>query len=147
MTKYYTTYVDENTILPKDDSISSVFLIAIKDSKILAIKNEKGWDIPGGHVEKGETKEEALIREILEEGGATFKNPRLLAILSSDNQGEYKNKFMLIYFTDDFDLVEFIPSEDALEREVISIEEFFIRINSSYSGLKDLVLNTVERLK
>lgn len=41
-----------------------------KDGQVLLIRNPKrGWELPGGTVEQGETITEALKREILEESG------------------------------------------------------------------------------
>ena len=34
---------------------------------------ERGWEIPGGHLEENETPEEALMRELLEETGLNGK--------------------------------------------------------------------------
>jgi len=127
MTKYFVKYVDENTVLPKPELISAVFLLAINGSKILAIKNDRGWEVPGGHVEVGETPEECLIREVKEEAGATFADPKLLAVIESSDQDKYKDKAMLIYTTKNFSLGEFVPGEDAFGREVIEVKDFLQR--------------------
>jgi len=34
---------------------------------------ERGWEIPGGHLNAGESPEDALIREVLEETGLEVK--------------------------------------------------------------------------
>jgi 8-oxo-dGTP pyrophosphatase MutT (NUDIX family) len=130
--QYFVKYIDKNTVFPKKDLLSAVFLVALDGSKILAIKNERGWEIPGGHIEKGETHEEALIREVEEEAGASFSDDKLLAIIESENQDIYKDKVMLIYATKNFKLGKFIQSEDALDREVIEIEEFLKRYKSQH---------------
>jgi len=132
MTKFFTKYVNKNTVLPQDESISSVFLIALQGSKILAIKNERGWDIPGGHVEKGETPKEALIREVQEEAGVSFSDSKILAIVESDDEEKYKNKAMLVYTTNNFILGEFNISEDAFDREVIEIDDFLQRYKDRF---------------
>jgi len=49
--------------------------IVIKDNAFLAIKRWGLWDLPKGHVEKGETVEIAAIREVEEETGIT--NPAI----------------------------------------------------------------------
>ncbi|WP_432645310.1 (deoxy)nucleoside triphosphate pyrophosphohydrolase [Methanobrevibacter sp.] len=53
-------------------TLNVVAAIIKKDNKILATKRGYGefidmWEFPGGKIEDGETKEEALIREIKEE--------------------------------------------------------------------------------
>ncbi len=53
-------------------SIKVVAAIIKKDDKIFATKRgygefKGGWEFPGGKIEEGESKEQALIREIKEE--------------------------------------------------------------------------------
>ena len=127
MSEFLIKYLDGDAIFPKKESISAVFLIALDGSKILAIKNERGWNIPGGHIEQGETPEEALIREVKEEAGASFSDAKPLAIIESDDQDKYKGKVMLVYVTNKFKLGQFTPSEDAFDREVVETKEFLER--------------------
>lgn len=56
------------------DSCKAVFGLYINDQKILLTENHRGWDIPGGMIEQGETPEKALKRELLEECGFTTHN-------------------------------------------------------------------------
>ena len=58
--------------------VKVVAAIIKKDNKILATQRGYGefeglWEFPGGKVEQGETKEEALIREIKEELNADIE--------------------------------------------------------------------------
>lgn len=57
----------------KYNELTRVICVSEYEGKlVLAKKKEKGtWEIPGGHIEEGETWEQALKREMYEETGAT----------------------------------------------------------------------------
>lgn len=146
VTKIFTKYINENTVLPKNELVSAVFLVALNGSKILAIENERGWDIPGGHVEGKETPEEALIREVEEEAGASFSNAKLFAILGSNNKEKYIDKVMFVYITNNFKLGQFTPSEDAFDRGIIEINDFLLKYKQHFN-ISELILHARRLLK
>ena len=60
----------------------AVFGLHFTDTAVLLTKNQRGWDIPGGHIEPGETPAAALRRELLEECGFTIASYTLCGLLS-----------------------------------------------------------------
>ncbi len=57
----------------KDNELTRVVCVSKYKGKYVFSYNKKrnGWEIPGGHIEDGETWEEAAKREMYEETGAT----------------------------------------------------------------------------
>lgn len=49
----------------------TVYAIAFDGDRFLMVwhKRRNGWEMPGGHVEEGETSEQAAMREFVEEAG------------------------------------------------------------------------------
>ncbi len=51
----------------------------------------KVWRVPGGRAERGETLEHALLREMKEEVGIVFRNPKFLGY-GEDRQYHFKER-------------------------------------------------------
>ncbi len=70
-------------------NIEVVAAVIQDGNKILATQRgygefKDGWEFPGGKIEPGETREEALIREIQEELSATIKIKEFLKTVEYD---------------------------------------------------------------
>src|SRR3989338_6516031 len=129
-------FLDPSEGLPAQENISAVFLVAFKDGKILAAQNERGWDIPGGHLEGSEDCLTALKREVLEEAGTEVSDAMQYAVLTSSTS----LKVMVFFASSAINLVEFVPSKDALSRELLDQEELLRR----YYGDKELLRSLIE---
>ena len=67
-------------------------------------RNDADWPgvaFPGGHVEKGESFNDAVVREIYEETGLYIKNPKLCGIKQFENQ-DFSRYIVLLYKTNEF---------------------------------------------
>lgn len=52
-----------------------VLIVAVYQGKLLfTCHSKRGWELPGGKIEPGETPEEAAVREAWEETGAVIKD-------------------------------------------------------------------------
>lgn len=107
----------------------------------------KGYTLPGGHVEQGESIVEAVIREMKEETGLTIRNPRLCGIKQFPlKDGDYsKGRYIVfLYETSTFE-GEIVSSDEGamhwVEKKdlpnVNLVEDFFdlidVMTNEEYS--------------
>lgn len=59
-----------------DDTADSVYTVAFDETgRFLMVWNPKrdGWEMPGGHVKRGETRAQAAVREYAEESGCAVE--------------------------------------------------------------------------
>jgi len=93
-----------------------------KNGNLLLVKtHHRGWDTPGGQIENGESVEEGVLREILEESGITATVRCLIGIHSNvgehlwyDGKTHVPTKVMLDFICDYVD-GEPTPSDETSE--------------------------------
>ena len=76
-----------------DESIvTAAFGIGFWKGKLIMTQTKRGWELPGGHIEKGETVIHALHREIKEESGAIVIGEKVVGYTEITNVDEKINK-------------------------------------------------------
>jgi ADP-ribose pyrophosphatase YjhB (NUDIX family) len=128
-----------------------VFAFIIKDNKILVIRNKKenrGLEIPGGHVERNETPEAALKRECLEEASVTIKDIRisiLYEILDPQATKYPKRSHQVFYIAHTDEIHHFVENEEIQERLFLDYNEFKkMEWSQEYPDLVDAVLKQIK---
>ncbi len=144
LSQLHIQYIDENH-LPQKQSVSAVFLLGFIDGQIIAARNERGWDIPGGHVEPRDTNLiSALQREVREEAGVVIDNQ---TIPFATLQFEGNNKQMLFYAADHCQLDDFVPSQDTFERSLMQVDDFIACYNWDKKIIEILIARALIVLK
>ncbi len=105
----------------------AVGAIVLKDGEILLVKRRFNpssgrWALPGGHVEPGESLEEAAVRELKEETGLRAVNVIPYAITEYIEVGE-RNDLMYHYIMFDY-LIDVEPSNPVPNEESLDIGFF-----------------------
>lgn len=124
---------------PELNLCASSYAFVFKDGNFLQTELKEGerpkrrFDIPGGHIDQGESPEEAVIRETFEETGVVINNPKLIAymkITSSLSKEEntskypYPTSYMLFYLCDLVREEEFFGNDEVHGRVWFNEEEF-----------------------
>ncbi|MCH5338030.1 MAG: 8-oxo-dGTP diphosphatase [Acetatifactor sp.] len=103
----------------RTETVELTTLCLIYDEDMILLQNRvkkdwKGFTLPGGHVEPGESIVEAVIREMKEETGLTIKHPQLCGVKQfpiTDN-GQVKGRYLVFLFrTNQFE-GELVSSEE-----------------------------------
>ncbi|NMO97037.1 NUDIX domain-containing protein [Paenibacillus lemnae] len=118
--------------LPIHCPITSAYVLAFQDNRLLLTRlQDRGWDIPGGHLEQNETPEMAAVRELYEETGAVLKHIELLGAMNIHITGDkppgytypFPESSMVFYWgiVDRLDPLQ--SNEEVAERRLFELEE------------------------
>lgn len=133
--------IDAVSKVPTDKPVSAVFAFAFNAmGQLLVVHNERGWDIPGGHVEAGESPETALHREVSEEAFATITKPRLLV-------SAHAEKHMLFYVAEVAELQEFTAEHETGQRGFMHPSELISLYGGGKPELMTQILSQVLHLR
>ena len=101
-------------------------------------KDWKGYTLPGGHVEPGESIVEATIREMQEETGLTIRNPKLCGLKQFPIEG---GRYLVFLFeTEEFE-GELVSSEEGAMHWVNAEELDSVKTVSDLKELLQVMLD------
>ena len=120
----------------------TVLCLIHKDGSYLPqdrVKNDwKGYTLPGGHIEPGESIVEAVIREMKEETGLTIKNPRLCGVKQFPIDG---GRYIVFLFeTDQFE-GELADSEEGKMHWIKDSDLSNVNLVNDFEELIEVMLN------
>lgn len=124
--------------LPRVEDCPSSYAIVFKDGALLQTELREGerptrrLDIPGGHVDEGETPEESAVRETFEETGVHVKVIKLvgykkITVLNPKPEGwryPYPTGYMAFYLCEVIEETSFDGNEDTHGRVWLMPSEF-----------------------
>ena len=122
-----------NTYKPPKHIVSAAAIVVNEKNEILLIKGpRRGWEMPGGQVEEGESLKEAAIRETKEESGIDIKIIKFCGIFQNVNHSICNTLFLAkpiggeLTTTPESLEVGFFPIEEALK--LVTYKNFRERI-------------------
>ena len=142
--------INTNAIKNEYGKSTSVFSFIFNQDKsqILLLEHAnkiRGYDVPGGHIDPGETISIALHREIMEETGAIVKNEKIIGIqLIKKDKPEDKYPDLIsnqVFFVSTLDTITTNElASDSLGIQMVGIEEYKELLNTNQNMyLKELL--------
>ncbi|WP_312098304.1 NUDIX domain-containing protein [Niallia sp.] len=108
--------------LPPKHIVSAATIVINEQGEILLIKGPKrGWEMPGGQVEEGESLKDAAVREAKEESGIDIEIVKFCGIFQNVNRSICNTLFLAkpvggeLATSPESLEVGFFPIDDALE--------------------------------
>lgn len=124
--------------MDRTERVELAVLCLIKDGDRVLLQNRvkkdwQGYTLPGGHVERGESFVDAVVREMKEETGLTIEKPRMVGIKQFPIDG---GRYIVLLFEVTQFTGEVVSSE---EGEMTWIDRAELADISSVDDLQELL--------
>ena len=106
-------------------------------------KDWKGFTLPGGHVEPGESIVDAVVREMKEETGLTVEHPKLCGVKQFPISGESgeNGRYLVFLFVADKFSGEIVSSEEGTMHWVKKEDLPKVNLVNDFKELLDVMLD------
>ncbi len=126
---------------PPKHIVSAAAIVIRDDNQLLLIRGpERGWEMPGGQVEEGESVWQAAIRETREESGVEIEIIRFCGIFQNVNQSICNTLFLARPIGG-----RLTTSEESLEVAYFPIQEGLEKVN--YMNFRQRIEYCLDRNK
>ena len=110
--------------------VTSCMVCAVHENKILLAKPPRGWGLPGGRIELGETPEDCARREVYEETSVELNSLKLIGawhiekLFHSEYNGRYPDRaYQLLFLADVKRIDDFVASHESSAREFVEFDK------------------------
>ena len=144
------TLHDWNGVAPEPPMLSGVWMIARKGDEILLVRHRhRGWEVPGGHLDPGESWDQCLARELREEGSATVLRARPFALGRCRINGakpegykySYPDSYMMFCEVEIDQLLPFGGEMETEDRALVSKDEALVILRKKDVWNKDAIVS------
>ena len=140
------------TDLPEEALCTAAMGVVFLWDKVILSHMKRWRDLPGGHIEKGESVREALDREVMEEAWVRVVDPRLFAVSKLHNHTPRINKAIGLPYPETSYIPYFRMKTDSfephpLEEEVSEAKAFDLREDEvQNSRVRDVILLAASKM-